>query len=129
MKMGDQIGSIAVGKAADLVIFDGNTPAMICAGVHDPVTAVILHSSPADVESVIVDGIVRKQDGKLTEVTLDEQGKKIASVEAVGWSDVARNLVRTRERIQAEAEKVDYADAEGKVKQAFYLTDDDFWSP
>ena len=35
---------------------------MVGAAQHDPVAAIILHSSPADIETVIVDGIVRKKD-------------------------------------------------------------------
>ena len=74
MKMAEQIGSIAEGKLADLVIFDANTPSMICASVHDPVAAIILHSSPADVDMVIIDGVIQKM-GKLLDVQLDARGK------------------------------------------------------
>ena len=50
---------------------------MICAGLHNPVAAIILHSSPADIDTVIVDGVVRKQGGKLLDVKLDEDGNKV----------------------------------------------------
>lgn len=68
MKMSDRIGSIKVGKLADLVIFDANSPAMVCGALEEPVAAIMLHSSPADVDTVIVDGIVRKEGGKLLDV-------------------------------------------------------------
>ncbi len=129
MKMLDQIGSIAEGKLADLVIFDANSPSMVCAGIHDPVAAIVLHSSPADVDTVIVDGVVRKQNGKLLEVQLDDDGKQVAGTGSLKWSDVASNLTRTRRRIQAEAEKIDYKDGESKVMEAFHIQESDLEDP
>ena len=127
MKLADQIGSIAEGKLADLVIFDANSPAMVCAAEHDPVAAIVLHSSPADVDTVIVDGVVRKQGGKLVDVKVeDEVGRKAAGKENLSWKDVARQLVKGRERIQGESEKMDMEDGEAKVKQMFGLKPDDF---
>ncbi|KAJ6606052.1 hypothetical protein DFH09DRAFT_1386467 [Mycena vulgaris] len=38
-----KIGSIAVGKLADLVIAEG--PSMVCSAAHDPVAAIVLHAS------------------------------------------------------------------------------------
>lgn len=40
--MEDKIGSIAVGKKAELVVFDGLSPAMFGAAEQDPVTAIVL---------------------------------------------------------------------------------------
>ena len=129
MKMADRIGSIAEGKLADLVIFDASGPSMICAAQHDPVAAVILHSSPADVETVIVDGIVRKRGGKLQDVSLDETGKQVAGKGSLAWKDVARNLLTTRERIQGEIETIDMESAEKKVLEAFHYQESDFADP
>jgi cytosine/adenosine deaminase-related metal-dependent hydrolase len=130
LKQGDKIGSIAEGKLADLVIFDANSPAMVCATVHDPVAAIVLHSSPADVETVIVDGIVRKKDARLVDVKLDDEtGKNVAGKELLRWKDVAENLLRTRERIQAEAEKIDFKAGERKVMQMFGVAEDELQDP
>ncbi len=126
MKMEDQVGSIKEGKLADLVIFDANSPSMVCGALENPVAAIILHSSPADIDTVIVDGVVRKQSGKLVDVDLDETGKRVTGKENLSWLDVARNLLRTRERIQPETEKVDYKDGAQKVMQAFGLSEDHF---
>ena len=52
----DQVGSIAVGKKADLVIFSGISPAMICAAQAESLAAVVMHSAPVDIEYVLVDG-------------------------------------------------------------------------
>lgn len=58
------LGVIAVGAKADVVVFDGDSPGML--GWVDPVAAVILHSNVGDVDTVIVDGKIVKRFGKLT---------------------------------------------------------------
>ena len=59
----DDLGVIAEGAKADLVVWDGRSPALL--GWRDPVAAVILHASVADVLHVMVDGKFVKKDGKL----------------------------------------------------------------
>ncbi|KAH6690371.1 amidohydrolase [Plectosphaerella plurivora] len=59
----DDIGVIAPGAKADVVVWDGTSPALL--GWVDPVAAVMLHASVADVEHVLVDGRFKKRDGKL----------------------------------------------------------------
>jgi cytosine/adenosine deaminase-related metal-dependent hydrolase len=83
--MEQDIGSIAVGKKADLVIFDTMSPAMYGAAQLDPVMAIILHSSIGDVETVVVDGSVRKKEGKLVPVY------------NVEWSDSLRDFVQDQD--------------------------------
>ena len=129
MKIADQIGSIAEGKLAYLVIFDAISPSMVCGSEHDPVAAIILHSSPADMETVIVDGIVRKQNGELTDVKLDQGGKQVAGKDVLLWKDTASNLVESRKRIQQEYEKIDFEDAEKKVMEAFYISENGLGNP
>lgn len=58
------LGIIAPGAKADVVIFAGDSPGML--GWVDPVAAVILHSHVGDIESVIVDGKWVKRNGSLT---------------------------------------------------------------
>lgn len=111
--MQDQIGSIAVGKVADLVIFDATSVAMVCAAQHDPVAAIVLHSSPTDVDTVIIDGHVRKRNGRLLPVHLDDVGRSIAGKETLEWKEVAKALVRGREGIQ---KKIDTHDVENARK-------------
>jgi 5-methylthioadenosine/S-adenosylhomocysteine deaminase len=57
-------GSLTPGKKADVVVVDGGAPGT--APVIDPVATVVLGADTANVETVIVDGVVRKRDGKLT---------------------------------------------------------------
>lgn len=61
-------GAIAPGMRADLVVLDATSPAMLAVADENPVAAIILHSTPRDVEAVLVDGVVRKWEGKLVGV-------------------------------------------------------------
>jgi cytosine/adenosine deaminase-related metal-dependent hydrolase len=59
----DRTGSLTPGKQADVVVLDAT--ALNMAPVIDPVAAVTLCADVSNVETVIVDGVVRKRDGKL----------------------------------------------------------------
>lgn len=124
INMHDKIGSLAVGKLADIVVYDKLSPSMICAAEHNPVAAIVLHSSPADIEMVIVNGIVRKSDSMLKSVDLSA-GKEIwTDVNGAGvaqWKDIARKLVERRKVMQAKVEKLDMEGAKRGMIQAFYI--------
>ena len=105
-----QVGSIAVGKKADLVIFDGTTPSMVCGARHDPLTAVVLHSTARDVETVIVNGVVRKEKGVLRPVKVDGREKS--------WADVARELVASYEELEKRIATLRLDQRGGEVYQA-----------
>ncbi|MCJ1231397.1 hypothetical protein MMC12_008074 [Toensbergia leucococca] len=118
--MEDQIGSLAVGKLADILVIDATSPAMVCAVEQDPVAALVQHASIRDIEMVIVDGQVRKEAGKLLPVTIDakaaESGAGLEGME-VSWKDVARNLLRSRERIEARIRNIDFEECrKGMIK-------------
>ncbi|KAL7933324.1 hypothetical protein V8C35DRAFT_328005 [Trichoderma chlorosporum] len=98
--MQDQLGSLEEGKLADIVIFDGLSPGMICASEEDPVAAVVLHSSIADIETVIVDGKIVKQRGSLLPVDLDLSLTDLKPAKTrLEWSDVAQELLKSRQRV------------------------------
>jgi cytosine/adenosine deaminase-related metal-dependent hydrolase len=59
----DQIGTITPGKRADLVFVDATLPNM--QPVHDPVNSVVMQTSLANIEAVMIDGRWRKRDGRL----------------------------------------------------------------
>jgi hypothetical protein len=89
---------------------------MVCDAQHDPVAAIILHSSPGDVEVVIVDGVVRKSGGKLGAVNV-QGGRRL-------WAGEERDfleLVRRREVLQEKVEKIDIAEAKRGVIKGFYI--------
>lgn len=80
----DDLGIIAQGAKADLVVWDSTSPAML--GWVDPVAAVILHASVGDIEAVVVDGKWVKRGGKLV---------------AKGWPEARARFLRTAQRLQA----------------------------
>lgn len=123
-KMEKHIGRIAEGYKADLVVFDALSPGMVGAAQHDPVASIILHSSPADIEMVIVDGIVRKRDGKLLPVDVDDSAQKTVRKSKLEWSEIARMVVSSREVIDEKARKVDVAAGIEGVKKAWHISDE-----
>lgn len=58
-----QIGSLTPGKLADLVIINANDLNLI--PVHDPVSTVVMQTSPANIEGVMIGGIWKKRNGRL----------------------------------------------------------------
>jgi len=62
----DKIGSITVGKRADLTVLDLNR--INVAPVNDVVGAVVLSADTSNVTHVVIDGTVKKRDGKLIDV-------------------------------------------------------------
>lgn len=64
------IGSLEPGKAADLVLFHGRTPAM--ANIHDPYQKVVYCAGPADVAAVRVGGDLVARGGRVVDVDLAE---------------------------------------------------------
>ncbi|KXJ85490.1 hypothetical protein Micbo1qcDRAFT_154222 [Microdochium bolleyi] len=57
------VGTLEVGKKADIALVACDDLETL--PVTDPVGAVVFHTSPAHIDTVIVDGVVRKSGGKL----------------------------------------------------------------
>ena len=64
--METEVGSIAPGKAADLVVFDGDDPAL--ANVYDPYAAIVYSAGPGQVKDVWVAGNRAVIGGKVVNV-------------------------------------------------------------
>lgn len=89
----DRIGTLAPGKQADLVLIDARLPNM--QPLHDPVNAVVMQASLANIDSVMVAGRWRKRNGRLIDEhmaplepeswlgPLRASGRRLAA--AVGW--------------------------------------------
>jgi cytosine/adenosine deaminase-related metal-dependent hydrolase len=116
IRMEDQLGSIEVGKLADLVIFDARSPGMICASEQDPVAAIVLHSSIRDIDTVIVNGRICKRNGSLVPVEINPHlpGVNILK-QKVDWAQVAQELLSSRERIENVIKKAGADDLEHQV--------------
>lgn len=90
----DRTGTLTPGKRADVVVIDAT--ALSVAPVIDPVAAVVLCADVSNVETVIVDGQVRKRDGKL----LADTGRARTLVENAR----DRLLARVADRMASAAE-------------------------
>ncbi|SDZ15097.1 amidohydrolase family protein [Herbiconiux ginsengi] len=64
--LGTLTGSLEVGKAADVIVVDGTTLAM--SPLNNPFGSIVYNAHPGLVRDVVVDGVVRKRDGRLVGV-------------------------------------------------------------
>ncbi|EXL52402.1 hypothetical protein FOCG_08194 [Fusarium oxysporum f. sp. radicis-lycopersici 26381] len=105
IRMEDLIGSITVGKKADLILVRcndiENTP------VGDPVGSVVFHSSVKDIDTVIIDGKIKKHKGKLT----------------VDWERLREEVIRRADRIKADAATIDLTEARKHWMEIFHVKD------
>jgi cytosine/adenosine deaminase-related metal-dependent hydrolase len=69
MGLADQIGSLEVGKKADLVVIDVSKPHLT--PTPNPVSAVVCAASGSDVDTVMIDGRFIVRDGHV--LTMDEE--------------------------------------------------------
>jgi 5-methylthioadenosine/S-adenosylhomocysteine deaminase len=69
LNLGDKIGSLEVGKQADIVLIDFDKPHLYPR--HNVVSHLVYAAGASDVQTVIVDGKILLQNGALT--TLDEK--------------------------------------------------------
>lgn len=70
--MEDEIGSLEVGKKADIVVFDPyRSPKSI--PMHNPVSTLVYSSTMQDIESVLVDGEFIMKDGAITGVANERE--------------------------------------------------------
>jgi 5-methylthioadenosine/S-adenosylhomocysteine deaminase len=85
----DRTGSLTPGKKADVVVIDASAPNT--APLLDPVAAVVTAADVSNVDTVIVNGVVKKRDGRL-----------------VDSFDRARRLVEeSRDHLVGQVERVD----------------------
>jgi len=75
--LGDRVGTLSPGKRADLVLIDGNDFNLIGWNREDPVGTVVMQANAGNVSTVVVDGRVRKRDGKLVGVDADAVRRQV----------------------------------------------------
>lgn len=119
--MEKEIGSLEAGKKADIIIFDAVSPSMICGAQLDPITAIVMHSTPGDIVMTFVDGILRKKDGKILPVQISAEDGKFAGVDAatLSWTDVGRNLLQTQNSLRDKIKEINPEVAKKEAMAAF----------
>lgn len=73
---GHQIGSLTPGKLADLVIINASDLNLF--PVHDPVATVVMQTSLANIEAVMIGGTWKKRNGRLLVEGLDAKKELLA---------------------------------------------------
>jgi 5-methylthioadenosine/S-adenosylhomocysteine deaminase len=87
--MDTQIGSIEVGKRADLVVFDGRRPHLI---PHvNPLGNLVHTGQGRDVAMVLVDGEMLVEDGRPTQVDMEQVCREAEQAARALWGDVGRS--------------------------------------
>lgn len=87
-----EIGSLEVGKLADIVLIRTDLPSMVASVNYGP--AMVMHCHPSDVDTVIVNGEIVKQDGILLKVD---------------WATLANKLKKNRKMLEARWTNIDWA--------------------
>ena len=95
----DVIGSITPGKRADLIITRCNSTRLT--PIHDPVGALVLYANASDIDTVMIDGVVVKSRGVLTEID---------------WPSVRSELRASAEAIMRRAGQAPTADLQERTK-------------
>lgn len=124
--MDQELGSIAEGKLADLVVFDAETPSMTCAAQHDPLVAVVKHASTREIDTVIVGGKIRKAKGQLVDVDLSKGFQEgnfniPGTSKPMAWKEVHGELIRSREEIQARLQGSSVDAAKGLLMGMWHI--------
>ncbi|OAL37484.1 hypothetical protein AYO20_03333 [Fonsecaea nubica] len=133
------IGSIAPGKKADLLVFNASASVgMLSAAEYDPVVAIVRFSEAADIDTVIVDGVVRKRAGKLLvtpvgrHVTASQANVRgTAAAEAVEgvseaatvhleWTEIADRVRRSQREIQSRIDGLSLDKARDMMLSAYH---------
>ncbi|MBX9842424.1 MAG: amidohydrolase family protein [Xanthobacteraceae bacterium] len=86
--MDKDLGSIEIGKRADLVVFDVRRPHLT--PLVDPLGNLVHTAQGRDVSMVIVDGEVLVENGRPTRVDMDQVCREAEQAARELWSDVGR---------------------------------------
>ena len=125
--MEKEIGRLKQGMKADLVVFDGMSTTMLAVAEEDPIAAVVLHSSPRDINVVLVDGVIKKQDGKLVDVEVEVEAAPNGAKGILGvgkkltWKDVAERVLGSRRGLSQKMDKIDMKQGEEYTMGLFYM--------
>ncbi len=65
-----EVGSLEPGKKADVILFDMMNPYLT--PTKDPLTSIVLYGSSSDIDTVIVNGVLLKESGRLTTIDAEE---------------------------------------------------------
>lgn len=102
LNLDSKIGSITPGKEADLILIRADTVNMV--PVIDPVASVAFYANVSNVDTVIVQGKILKQNGQLV---------------GINWSDIAQKLKESSDRIVTKGRAKGF-DAPRKIMEMIF---------
>ena len=89
--LGDEIGSLEIGKKADITIVDLKKPHNM--PIHDPISTLVYSSNGGDVDTVIIDGKIIMENREIK--TVDE-GEVLEKAQEVAENLVQRMVHKTK---------------------------------
>ncbi|KAF9783572.1 hypothetical protein IL306_009312, partial [Fusarium sp. DS 682] len=100
------------------------TPAMLAAADCNPVAAIVLHSSPRDIQTVIVDGVIRKENSSLIRIAIPQditqkEEMDVNASESCHWSDVVKELDNSRQKLKKIRDDIDEDAARNGLIRSF----------
>jgi cytosine/adenosine deaminase-related metal-dependent hydrolase len=75
MSMEDRIGSLTVGKQADIILI--RTDDLNIRPVNDPVNSIVFYANASNIDTVYIAGELRKKNGKLIYKNLSNVMEKL----------------------------------------------------
>lgn len=111
-----KVGSIQEGKKADIIIFDAESSVgMLPAAEYDPLVSVVRFSEAADIEFVIIDGKVRKRNGRLVDVETN------GDTSPLKWGEVAKKVRGSQKEIQERVKVLNMDRGRESLLKAFHI--------
>lgn len=101
-----ELGSIQVGKRADIVVLSTDSPCMVAS--CNPAAALVLHASPSDVESVFINGEMVKENGKVVRVD---------------WPALKQELEANMKELEDRWKDVDWNRNTDELVDVWYMSD------
>jgi cytosine/adenosine deaminase-related metal-dependent hydrolase len=95
----DKIGSLEIGKSADVVLL--RTDSLHMAPMHDPVTSVVMHARSSDIDTVLVEGQLRVSKGRLVGVDVSSVVKRVRASQATIFERLEKGRDEESETVKA----------------------------
>jgi 5-methylthioadenosine/S-adenosylhomocysteine deaminase len=89
--MADKIGSLEIGKRADMILLDADSPRLV--PMIDGAGVLVHSASGSDVRSVVIDGRIVIEDGKLLSADGPALVRDAQKVAAGLWGEAGRRVI------------------------------------
>lgn len=80
LHMEDQIGSLEVGKKADIIIVETQSPNMM--PNYNPYATLVYQANPSNVSTTIVNGDIVMEEREIKNIDMDEMQQAVRAIEA-----------------------------------------------